>query len=130
VATFLKALVTIYSTDISKAVVFYGHILGFEETYRFPKEGEPEHVEFCIGSATIAVSSPAGLRSHGMPPATSGHPFEIGLKTDDIDVTIEKLRAAGVHILKDPTVSSAGNRYAYIADPDGNWISLYQSLSQ
>ncbi|CAG0949001.1 lactoylglutathione lyase [Anaerolineae bacterium] len=128
-ATFSKALVTIYSTDIAKTVDFYGHILGFEETYRFPKQGEPEHVEFRVGSATIAVSSPAGLRSHGMPPATSGHPFEIGLKTDDIDETIKKLRAAGVQILKDPTVSLAGNRYAYIADPDGNWISLYQNLS-
>ena len=65
-ATFLKALVTIYSADIRRAADFYGRVLGLAETYRFPNEGEPEHVEFHVGGATIAVSSSAGLRSHGM----------------------------------------------------------------
>ena len=127
-AIFLKALVTIYSADIRRAMDFYGGVLGFKETYRFPRDGEPEHVEFQVGGATIAVSSPAGLRSHGMPPATPGHPFELGIKTDNVDVAVSELRSAGVEIIKDPSMSSAGNRYAYIADPDGNWISLYQNL--
>ena len=127
-AAFLKALVTIYAADIGKAVDFYGRVLGFAETYRYPKYGEPEHVEFRIGSATIAVSSPAGLQTHGMPPATSGHPFELGIKTDDVVAAVSELRAAGVTIIKDPTMNPAGNRYAYIADPDGNWISLYQNV--
>ena len=126
-ATFLKALITIYSTDIRRAMDFYGHVLGLKETYRFPREGEPEHVEFQLGGATIAVSSPAGLRSHGMPPATPGHPFELGIKTDNVDEAVGELRAAGITIIKDPSISSAGNRYAYVADPDGNWISLYQN---
>ncbi len=128
-ATFLNALVNIYSTDLKRAVDFYGGVLGLLETYRFPYDGEPEHVEFHVGGGTIAVSSPAGLRSHGMPPATTGHPFELGIKTDNVDAAIDELRAAGVAIIKEPSVSSAGNRYAYIADPDGNWISLYQSLN-
>ncbi len=34
-ATFLKALITIYSADITRAVDFYGRVLGLEETYRF-----------------------------------------------------------------------------------------------
>ncbi len=128
-ATFLKALVTIYSADIRRAMDFYGRLLGLEETYRFPYEGESEHVEYNVGGATIAVSSPAGLQSHGMPPATPGHPFELGIKTDNVDAAVSELRAAGVTILKDPSVSPAGNRYAYITDPDDNWISLYQNVS-
>ncbi len=127
--TFLKSLTNIYSTDIGRAVDFYGHILGFEETYRFPYQGDPEHVEFRVGGSTIAVSSPAGLKSHGMPPSSPGHPFEIGIKTDDVEAAVKMLRAAGVTILKEPGVSAAGNRYAYIADPDGNWISLYQNMA-
>lgn len=127
--TILSALTTIFSVDIARAVDFYGGILGFEETYRFPRDGEPEHVEFRVGNAIIAVSSPAGLRSHGMPSATPGHPFEIGLKTSDVEATVKELRANGVTIIKEPSVSSAGNLYAYIADPDGTWISLYQNLS-
>lgn len=128
-ANFLKALVTVYAADIAKAIHFYGSTLGLDETYRFPKSGEPEHVEYCIAHSTLAVSSPAGLRTHGMPPASAGHPFEIGLKTDNVDAAIAELRAKGVVIVKEPAVSAAGNRYAYIADPDGNWISLYQNLA-
>ncbi len=126
-AAFSKALVNLYSADIRRATDFYGRVLGLAETYRFPYAGEPEHIEFEVGGATIAVSSPAGLRSHGMPPATPGHPFELGIKTDNVDAAVGELRAAGVAIIKDASMSPAGIRYAYIADPDGNWISLYQT---
>ena len=128
--TFTSALVTVYSSDISRAINFYGKILGLTETYRFPYEGEPEHVEFRIGSMTVAVSSPAGLASHGMPPPSAGHPFEIGLKTDDVDALIAELRDLGVTILREPFSSAAGNRTAYIADPDGTWISVYHKLGK
>jgi len=127
-ATFTSALVTVYSSDIARALHFYGEILGLEETYRFPREGEPEHVEFLVGSTTVAVSSPAGLESHGMPPPSPGHPFEIGLRADDVDGLIRDLRAKGVTILKEPFSSPAGNRTAYFADPDGTWISVYHKL--
>lgn len=33
-------------------------------------------------------------------------------------------------IYKEPALSAAGNLYAYIADPDGNWISVYQTNKQ
>lgn len=127
--TFFNSLVNIYSSDILRAVHFYGQVLGLEETYRFPYDGgEPEHVEFRVGTTTIAVSSPAGLASHGMPSPTPGHPFEIGLKTDNVDSLIQELREQGVTILREPFSISAGNRVAYIADPDGTWIAVYHNL--
>ncbi len=128
-AALLNALVNIHSANIRRAADFYGRVLGLAETYRFPLHGEPEHIEFRLGGATIALGSPAGLRSHGMPPATPGHPFELGIKTDNLDAAVGELRAAGVAIIKEPSVNPAGIRYAYIADPDGNWISLYQSAN-
>jgi catechol 2,3-dioxygenase-like lactoylglutathione lyase family enzyme len=127
-ATFIKSLVTIYAQDILKAADFYGRLLGLEETYRFPSEGIAEHIEYRIGTTTLAISSPAGLQAHGMPPATLGHPFEIGLKTDDVHAIVQHLSTNGVTILKEPSLSAAGNQYAYIADPDGNWISVYQTM--
>jgi lactoylglutathione lyase len=63
-----------------------------------------------------------------MPEASPGHPFEIAIKTDDLDIAIAQLKAAGVTVLKEPATSAAGNRYACIADPDGTWISLYQNI--
>ena len=61
-ARYISALVTIYASDIVKSALFYGGTLGLTETYRFPKIGAPEHIEFNVGNATIAVSSPAALR--------------------------------------------------------------------
>ena len=128
-AAFSKALVTIFAQDIARSAAFYGEVLGFAETYRFPRTGTPMHVEFSAGGTTVAVSSDAGLASHGMPASSPGHPFEIGFKTDDVDAAISELRGKGVTILREPFDSEAGNRVAYIADPDGNWISLYHNLS-
>lgn len=113
---------------MSRAAHFYGRILGLQQTYCFPYEGEPEHIEYRIGSTTIAISSPRGLESHGMPPPTPGHSFEIGLRTENVDTLIEELRAQGVTILREPFSSPAGNRTAYFADPDGTWISVYHKL--
>jgi lactoylglutathione lyase len=129
-AASLKALITIYSEDIARAVDFYSRVPGLVEIYRFPCAGDAEHVEFRVGSATIAVSSAAGLRSRGLPPATPGHPFEIGLKIEDVDAGVKELHSAGVNNVEEAYDSPAGNRYAYFADPDGNWISLYQNLSK
>lgn len=128
-AAFSKALVTIFARDIARSAAFYGDVLGFSETYRFPRTGTPMHVEFSAGGTTVAVSSDAGLASHGMPASSPGHPFEIGFKTDDVDAAISELRAKAVTIVREPFDSEAGNRVAYIADPDGNWISLYHNLS-
>ena len=128
-AQFLKALVTVYAQDILRSAQFYGDVLGLSEAYRFPATGMPEHIEYAVGATTVAISSPAGLIAHGMPPASAGHPCEIGLKTDDIVQIFAQLRGAGVTILKEPTASAAGNWYGYCADPDGNWISIYQNIN-
>lgn len=129
-ATFIKSLVTIYAADIERSAGFYGGLLGLEETYRFPAAGLAEHIEYAVGATTLAISSPAGLEAHGMPPATPGHPCEIGLKTDDLEAVVQRLRAGGAAILKAPALSAAGNWYAYFADPDGNWISVYQTAER
>jgi catechol 2,3-dioxygenase-like lactoylglutathione lyase family enzyme len=126
---FFKALVTVYAQDIEQSAHFYGVVLGLPESYRFPATGVAEHIEYAVGATTIAISSPTGLRAHGMPAASAGHPCEIGLKTDDIVQVFVQLRAANVLILKEPTASAAGNWYGYCADPDGNWISIYQNMS-
>ena len=128
--TFISAVTTIYSADLARATDFYGRILGLQETYRFPRAGEPEHVEYRVGSTTVAVSSAAGLRSHHMPEATPGHPFELGFETEDVDALVDDLRAQGVTILREPDMNPAGIRYAYIEDPDGTWISLYRSKAR
>ena len=69
-------------------------------------------MEFSAGGVTVAVSSDAGLKAHGMPASSPGHPFEIGLKTDNVDGAIAELKAKGVTMLREPFSSAAGNRVA------------------
>jgi len=125
--SFLKSLVVVYCSDIQASAHFYGEILGLETYYSFPKIGEPEHFEYKIGESVIGISSFKGLQSHGLPVEVSGHPFEIGLKTDDIFGLFEYLNKESVKIIKPPAKSEAGNYFGYISDPDGNWISIYQN---
>lgn len=119
----LKAYTTIYTRDIRKAIDFYGHILGAAETFRFPKDGTPNHVEFLLGGTTLVVCTNSNMKNPNTP--TTRHPFELGIQTNDVDTAVQTLRAANVSVIKEPANTSTGNRYAYIEDPDGNWISLY-----
>jgi len=129
-ATFRRVLVTIHCANMAGAEEFCGRILGLRESCRFPMTGEPEHVEYSVGGTTPAIGSSAGLRAHGMPAATPGHPFEIGIDTDGVDAAVASLRAAGVRILHEPAVSPAGIVHAHVADPDGTWISLDQKAGR
>lgn len=123
----LSALVNVFSADITRAMEFYGGTLGLTETYRFAPDGETEHVEYRVGTMTIAISTAAGLARHGMPPPTQGHSFELGLETDNVDALVLELRAKGVPVLREPFTSPAGNRVAYVADPDGTWVAVYSN---
>ncbi len=122
---FSSGLVILYSTDVSRGLRFWRDLAGGEVDYRFPAEGESEHVELRLAGMTIALTSAAGLVSHGLPPASPGTPFELVLRTDDADATIATLRAAGVAVMIEPFTSPAGNRVAYITDPDGNRVQIY-----
>lgn len=57
-----------------------------------------------------------------------GTPSKIAFQVEDVDRLILQLRTQGVRISREPFDTPAGNRTAYIEDPDGTWISLYQHL--
>jgi lactoylglutathione lyase len=122
---FQDGQVNLYSGDVAKALAFWRDLLGFAETYRFPRTGEPEHVELRLGSMTVALTSAAGLVTHRLPPASRGEPFEIAIRAEDTGAAVALLRAAGVEVMLEPAATPAGNRVAYVRDPDGNRIQIY-----
>lgn len=125
---FTDVLVVLYVGDLERSVTLYRDVFGMTETYRFPRTGEPEHVELKLGQAILGLSSPAGLVSQGLPPATRGTPFELAIGTDDTDASLETLRAAGCRVIREPYDTKAGNRVAYIEDYDGNRISIFAKI--
>ena len=122
---FTDLLTVLYVEDIDRSLALYRDIFGMTETYRFPRQGTPEHIELRLGTTTLGISSPAGLITEGLPPATRGSPFELAIGTTDADAAFQALRAAGCRVVRAPFDTAAGNRAAYVEDFDGNRISIY-----
>ncbi len=112
--------------SLSKAVGFYKGLLGGDEVYRFPPEGEAVFVTLRLGESELGIGQLTGAPPlHGQPqrPA-SGHRIELCLYVDDVDATVKRLRDAGAPILLEPSDQPWGERVAYTADPDGNLVML------
>jgi lactoylglutathione lyase len=125
---FTNLLPILYVEDIDRALTLYRDVFAMKETYRFPREGTPEHVELKLGNTVLGLTTTAGLASHHLPPATKGNPSELSIGCDDTDAAMTKLRAAGCTVLLEPFDSSAGNRVAYVLDADGHRIQLYSAI--
>lgn len=122
---FRDCLPNLYCADLDIALRFYRDLLGFTETFRYPREGPPQHVELRLGGTTIGISGTEAVIGYGLPPARRGEPFELAVRADDVDRATEHLRAAGVPVLREPWDASNGQRVAYVTDPDGNRVHLY-----
>ena len=67
----------------------------------------------------------AGRDSQWFSPSTSS--FMINYRVDDLDGLLAQLRAAGVAIVGGPE-SHENGRFAWIMDPDGNKVELWQPM--
>lgn len=53
--------------------------------------------------------------------------FMINYRVDDLDALVAQLKAAGIELLKGPE-SHENGKFAWIADPDGNKVELWQPM--
>lgn len=109
-----------HTPDVSRAASFYSDQLGFEERYRLSAEGSAEFVVVALGPFSLGLTAveevePAGRAS-------------LWLYTDDVDAEIERLRDAGVEVIREPEDQEWGERMATVVDPDGNEIYIGQRL--
>jgi lactoylglutathione lyase len=127
---FVEAFVNLYTRDIEAGLRFYRDLLGFEETFRTPTVGTPEHVElrlngFAIGLGTVE----AARRVHGVEAAPGSPAMVLVVWTDDIDAAYEELMAAGVPSVQAPHDTGNNNRNALLRDPDGNLVEIVAKRS-
>lgn len=122
--------VNIYTDDIEAGIRFYCDLLGFRETFRTPKEGVPEHVEFALEGFKLGLGTvEAARRVHGVD-ATPGSPvMAVVVWSDDVDAEFERLTAAGVPAVQAPHDTGNDNRNALLRDPDGNLVELVSKRS-
>jgi lactoylglutathione lyase len=112
---FREAFPIFHTPDLVLAVAFYTERLGFEEGYRIEGFAVVRLDSFELGLAESTDETPAGR-------------VAIWLYTDDVDAEIERLREAGVEVVKEPKDWEWGERMGSVADPDGNEICLGQRL--
>ncbi len=124
---FRSPMINLYSRDLARALAFYAQ-LGFEETFRTPKTGEPVHVELRLDGFTLGVATvEAAQGDHALGAEAGGRGIEIVVWTDDVDAAISQLSEAGAPILSPPHDFLEGRlRSGWVADPDGNPIQIVQ----
>ena len=109
----------IASPDPQKLAHWYVEQFGFVVNYN---SGRTVFVKAPNGSMLEIITS-EGERA----PQTLKDPGirHLALAVDDFDPVYEKLRAAGVQFLSEPT-NSKGVRTVFFTDPDGNFLHLIQ----
>jgi lactoylglutathione lyase len=128
-SVFATGFVNLYTADIEAGIRFYCDLLGFRETFRTPKEGVPEHVEFALEGFKLGLGTvEAAKRVHGVD-STPGEPAGvIVVWCDDVDAEFERLTAAGVLSVQEPHATGEANRNALLRDPDGNLVEIVSKV--
>jgi catechol 2,3-dioxygenase-like lactoylglutathione lyase family enzyme len=122
---FVAGLVNLYTRDIEAGRHFYGELLGFEETFRTPTDGIPEHVELKIEGLMLGLGTvEAARRVHGVEAAPGSPAMVVVVWTDDVDRACAHLAASGVPVVQPPHDTGNNNRSALLRDPDGNLVEI------
>lgn len=126
-----SGLVNLYTRDIESGIRFYGELLGLQETFRTPRDGTPEHIEFAAGDGfTIGLGTvEAARRVHGVDAEPGSPAMVLVLWTDDVDRAYQHLVAVGVPALQPPHDTGNDNRNALFRDPDGNLVEIVSKVA-
>jgi lactoylglutathione lyase len=111
----------IATRDLGAALGFYRDLLGATVTYEFPgPDGEPGYVGLELGDAHLGIGRDPDA------PAEPTDRFSLWVYAEDCDAAVDRLRAAGVEIVEEPTDQPWGERVARVLDPDGNLVLIGQ----
>jgi predicted enzyme related to lactoylglutathione lyase len=119
--------VNLYAEDVEAGIAFYTR-LGFEESYRSPTTGTPEHVEVRKGGLTIGVASVEAARAHhGFEASQGGGSVEIVFWCSDSDAAYAQAITAGASVLHEPHDFQNGRLHVgRVIDPLGNTLVLVE----
>jgi lactoylglutathione lyase len=109
-------VISIYVSDMEKALDFYGNVLGFEVSKRY-------------GEKIVSLvhdGLPIVLEEHEK--VSSGSGIVIGLQADDIYQTVEDLKGRGVELLMPEPADCPPGKYISFKDPFGNTLEYLQFI--
>ena len=117
---FTQLFPIIATADVGRALAFYRDLLGGKVGYEFPgPDGVAAYVGLEIGGSPLGIGLELGRVPEGRPRGMS-----LWVYANDCDAAVERLRAAGVTIIEEPTDQPWGERVARVLDPDGNEVII------
>lgn len=107
--------------DARKSIQFYQDVFDFASGYIGEDNGEIVHVTMQYHDKNIIMFTPEGKFGAGDAPITSNIdlPTNLYLYVDDVDATVEKVKAAGGKVLMPAEDSFWGDRFALVTDING-----------
>lgn len=123
---FFTGQTNLYVADVERSVRFYRDGFGFQETFRTPKDGVPEHVEVRLDTFLLGFNSIRAAREvHGLSPGSGSPQAELVIWTDDVDAAFADLvEKHDATVLVPPHDFGDSLRTGWIADPDGNPVGI------
>ena len=117
-------------TDMKQSMAFYRDVLGGEQVFQFPADGEPGFVTLRFGTTELGIGVLSDRTLHGIPqrPA-SGHRIELCINVESADDAVAALGEIGARVVMPPQDLPWGERSAYVEDPDGNLVMLASPVS-
>jgi catechol 2,3-dioxygenase-like lactoylglutathione lyase family enzyme len=109
--------VSVPTTDLERAVAFYGDTLGLRRSMHRPEHG---FAEFETGTVTLSVVDPQKM-GIGSFKANANH---LALQVRDVPDARRELEGRGVAFMGD-TFDSGVCHMAFFSDPDGNALMLH-----
>lgn len=105
-------------------------MLGFEEYFRLPEEGEPGYVGLRREHSELAVVTEQSPQQLIGVEIGSRPRFELFVYVEDVDGMVDELREDGIPVLREAEDMFWGERVAYVTDPDGNPVALAAAPEQ
>jgi catechol 2,3-dioxygenase-like lactoylglutathione lyase family enzyme len=114
--------------DVDAAIEFYCGLLGFQEVMR----PAPPFAMLAKDDLRLALSAPSsggpGGGGQAMPDGSIPQPGgwnRFQLQVDDLEATVEQLRAGGAHF-RNEVVEGVGGKQILVQDPAGNLVELFE----
>jgi catechol 2,3-dioxygenase-like lactoylglutathione lyase family enzyme len=117
--------------DQEEALAFYRDVLGLEvridapfEDFRWLTVGPPSQPDVEIVLEAPGMGRPPAARKALEELMAQGALSGVLFRTDDVDATFEKVRAAGAEVMQEPIDMPYGVRDCAFRDPSGNQIRI------
>ena len=112
--------------DVAAALEFYTRHLGFTVEL----DAKPAIAMVRRGNLRLLLSGPASSGRQSLPDGTKPVPGgwnRIELHVDNLSAEVARLRNASVKFRREDVVSGPGGSQAWIEDPSGNLIELFEA---